>query len=1103
MTLILSSLNVRGLRQPLRRTAIFCSLRSLHFDVMFIQECNLLPSVNIDVLSREWGKGPSFWSAGKGRGDGVGVLFGSWDFSVSMWIAVVPGRILMVEGMWRACSFRAVCVYAPAVPGERSGFFDVLEPLFCTNRTLWVGGDFNVDIAVEASLSGVLGAAGLCDAVVQAGGPPGLVTWRNSRGAETRLDYIFVSSHQQASGWRVFPFWCTDHCLVWVKCTRVAEKRGPGLWRLNVSYLQDPAFRAMFINVYIGWRGLQSEYGSLCEWWESTKTRVRAFCIRWGRQLARKQEVEVLRLSAQLQSAWVRSAVDEVARISCVLKGIFDRRARAHCLQSGIDKLLYGESPTSFFFRQVRTRQQRAHIGSLVEGDRSASAVPDMLEMAAGFYDSLFCARQGGQSRARPFLDSLDRRLTREEAASLEDDLSLSELEEAMRSLKVGKSPGGDGLPVEWYRTFWQLVGPDLLAVLGEVQGRGLLTDTMRVGHISLLFKKGGKEDLRNWRPLTLLTVDYKILTKALTLRMKRVLGSVISPDQTCGIPGRSCFFNLALVRDVVEWAQQRGVPLALLSLDQEKAFDRVDHSFLMASLDRMGFGPVFCGWVEILYRDVVSKVGVNGFYSAPVWQRRGVRQGCPLSPLLYVVFLEPLVAAFRRCPHLTGLHLPGGRGRFVKVSAYADDMTVFLNTDRDFLVVERLLEEFSCATGAVVNKGKSMVLCLGPWAGRSSVPGGFSVCVDGLRVLGVRFWRRDSPVRNWGPLVAEVQGRVSQWSGRRLSLSARVLVSKADLLSRVAHLAHVYPVPYLLGRRLERILFRFIWRGGRVLVARQCMFLDVKEGGRGAVSVLLKLACFFYVSTVRLMCLSEDSLCRYFPRFWLGFVLRRVVAWKGTDPWSNDRPGYFQGFVGFLRSHSWCLSDGMLFSQRRLYHLWLLDERPRVLGESPVADVDWLALQPVWLSGECRDLHWLGALGRLPVRERLYRHGEVGSPACVGGCGEDETVDHVMWSCPKLSSLWSVVGVWCKDHSLRVVLCRDLVRYGRGLGNRPLVWFVLSVAKLMIWELRAACLRGRRTFPSADGLKSMFLRRIKRDLEVRRSVLGPWSGDWVREGVG
>ena len=142
--------------------------------------------------------------------------------------------------------------------------------------------------------------------------------------------------------------------------------------------------------------------------------------------------------------------------------------------------------------------------------------------------------------------------------------------------------------------------------------------------------------------------MDYKIAAKALGNRLLQVIASVVSPDQSCGIPGRSPAENVRLLLDVACYVDQNNIGGAVVSLDQEKAFDRVEISFLMKVLERMGFGPSFRAWIRLLYTDVHSAVVVNGFVSESFPVTRGVRQGCPLSPLLYVLAMESLARAVR-----------------------------------------------------------------------------------------------------------------------------------------------------------------------------------------------------------------------------------------------------------------------------------------------------------------------------------------------------------------------------------------------------------------------------------------------------------------------
>ena len=153
-------------------------------------------------------------------------------------------------------------------------------------------------------------------------------------------------------------------------------------------------------------------------------------------------------------------------------------------------------------------------------------------------------------------------------------------------------------------------------------------------------------------------------------------------------------------------------LPVALLSLDQEKAFDRVDWPFLFAALAKMGFGGNFIRWVRLLYTDVRSSVPVNGYTSRPFKPSRGVLQGCPLSPLLYVLSMKVLAANVRCHPDITGLRLPGLSSPLPVLSLYADGTSAVSCSDRATRTIFSVYGLFEQGTGAKLNLGK----CEGVW---------------------------------------------------------------------------------------------------------------------------------------------------------------------------------------------------------------------------------------------------------------------------------------------------------------------------------------------------------------------------------------------------
>ena len=223
------------------------------------------------------------------------------------------------------------------------------------------------------------------------------------------------------------------------------------------------------------------------------------------------------------------------------------------------------------------------------------------------FYKDLFSEEEVDLEAQDWLLSQLSMSLDEQEQASCEGLLSVEECCEALNGMGTGKSPGVDGLTSEFYLAFWAVLGEDLVEVLNYGFQNGQLSVSQRRGLLSLIFKKGEKKDLKNWRPISLLCVDYKIGTKALVARLQKVLSSVLHEDQTFGVPGRSIVSNMNLIRDLIEYCNAKNLPQAIISLDQEKAFDRVNWNFLARVLQKMNFRPEFRQSIRVIYSDISS----------------------------------------------------------------------------------------------------------------------------------------------------------------------------------------------------------------------------------------------------------------------------------------------------------------------------------------------------------------------------------------------------------------------------------------------------------------------------------------------------------------
>ena len=231
--------------------------------------------------------------------------------------------------------------------------------------------------------------------------------------------------------------------------------------------------------------------------------------------------------------------------------------------------------------------------------------------------------------------------------------------------------------------------------------------------------KKGDRKDLKNWRPISLLNVDYKICSKVLSLRLSKVLEFIVDPDQTCSVPGRKITSNLHILRDVLDHIDRTNETGILISLDQEKAFDRVNRTFLLNLLSRFGFGPSFFFWINTLYNGANMRIIVNEWLSDTIPLSRGVRQGDSLSPLLYILCVETLACKIRNNPDIEGFLLPGARGLCYKVGIYADDTTCIVKSYRSLQFLFRMINVYEGGSGARLNVTKTEAMWLGAWCFR------------------------------------------------------------------------------------------------------------------------------------------------------------------------------------------------------------------------------------------------------------------------------------------------------------------------------------------------------------------------------------------------
>ncbi len=224
------------------------------------------------------------------------------------------------------------------------------------------------------------------------------------------------------------------------------------------------------------------------------------------------------------------------------------------------------------------------------------------------------------------------------------------------------KTLGCDGISTEFFQEMTEEISPTLLQTFSAMLRRGEMSGWINKGFITLIPKSGDHAKIGNWRPITLLGSLYKILAKTLAMTLQDLLPSVIRPSQMGFVEGRSILDNTFLAQEAQEWAEESNQDLVLLLPDFEKAFDRIEWSFLFEALAKLDFCPKWVRWVSSLYTSASSTIKLNGVEGSAFPLARSVKQGCPLLPYLFILATDVLRHMLDDPRFgIKGLTLPGG----------------------------------------------------------------------------------------------------------------------------------------------------------------------------------------------------------------------------------------------------------------------------------------------------------------------------------------------------------------------------------------------------------------------------------------------------------
>jgi hypothetical protein len=421
-----------------------------------------------------------------------------------------------------------------------------------------------------------------------------------------------------------------------------------------------------------------------------------------------------------------------------------------------------------------------------------------------------------------------------------------SELKAVLTLFKHDKSPGPDGWTVEFFLHFFDLVGVDLLEMVEETRTKGISAGGLNSTFLALIPKVNNPQTFGDYRPISLCNLCYKIITKIIENRLKPYLSKSLSEEKLGFLKGRRIQDAIDTVHECLHSIKRKSIKSMVLKLDLQKAYDCINWDLLRMILIQIGLGIDMTNWIMSCIISSSFDVLLNGEATEFFKSGRGLRQGCPLSPLLFILVMEGLSLLLKESQSnglLTGIKV----SRTIKILhiLFVDDVVIMSNaTLNEWWEIDKIVKLFCLASGLKVNIQKSTVLHEGllnqeldPF--KRFLPFSFSDLSVGFKYLGYHLKTGMQRIEDWNWMLQKFEKKIGNWCYRWLTLGGHLTLLKSILECQPVYWMSLEIIPNTVLNNLRRIMFNFLWKGNNDtksfhLCKWESLTLPKKFGGWG-----------------------------------------------------------------------------------------------------------------------------------------------------------------------------------------------------------------------------------------------------------------------------
>jgi Reverse transcriptase (RNA-dependent DNA polymerase) len=367
------------------------------------------------------------------------------------------------------------------------------------------------------------------------------------------------------------------------------------------------------------------------------------------------------------------------------------------------------------------------------------------------------------------------------------------------------------------------------------------------------IYKKKDKMKIENYCPITLLNTDYKLLTKALALQLIHSIKCMVHPDQVGFIPGRTIFNHIRLTKIMIKYAEAMETNGAIIALDQEKAYDKINHHYLWKTLEAFWIPAPFRNTIRFLYEHASTTVVINGEFSSRYQVKCRVHQGDPLSCFLFTLAIEPLAALIRNNPEIKGFNIPG-LAKKLAINLFTDDMVIYANKWDNFGEIQHMLDLWCKVAGAKFNWEKTEIIPIGTKVYCESVINmwrlnpedtpldeSIHIAHDGKTICSLGAWIGNNAEEDlaWEPIVDKIRDSLKHWGRIHPMLDGKKTIMQAIVGGYMQFLTKAQGMPQNIQEAITKEINTFIWgEDKKAPIAKETLHTKRQNGRIGLLDI-------------------------------------------------------------------------------------------------------------------------------------------------------------------------------------------------------------------------------------------------------------------------